>query len=193
MRLKMAPNSLFAILLRSSWWISVGIAVLFALAARALLPAEYWVFGALSGFPFLMIGLVSLYQQLRRPSSRRAEAILQAVRVMSWRDFSQAVDEAFTRDGYAVRRLEGAADFAVTRAGRTALVAARRWKAARHGEEALAALLAQMRAQDASGCTYIALGELSDNAQRFARANGVQVMQEEGLVQLLRALPVKAS
>jgi restriction system protein len=108
----------------------------------------------------------------------------------AWRDFAQAVDEAFTRDGYAVRRIEGAADFAVTRAGRTDLVAARRWKAARHGEEALAALHAQMRALDASGCTYIALGELSDNAQRFARAKGVQVMQEEGRVQLLRAMPV---
>jgi restriction system protein len=190
MRLKMAPNSLFAILLRSSWWISVGIAALFALASRALLPAEYWVFGAMGGFPFLLIGLVALYQQLRRPSSRRVGAILQAVRAMAWRDFAQAVDEAFTRDGYAVRRIEGAADFAVTRAGRTDLVAARRWKAARHGEEALAALHAQMRALDASGCTYIALGELSDNAQRFARAKGVQVMQEEGLVQLLRAMPV---
>jgi restriction system protein len=109
---------------------------------------------------------------------------------MAWRDFSQAVDEAFTRDGYGVRRIEGAADFAVTRGGRTALVAARRWKAARHGEEALAALHAQMRAQDANDCTYIALGELSANAQRFARANGVQVMNEEGLTQLLRAMPL---
>ena len=39
--LKMAPNSLFAILLRSPWWISVGIALVFALASKALLPAEY--------------------------------------------------------------------------------------------------------------------------------------------------------
>ena len=70
MRLKMAPNSLFAVLLRSSWWISVGIAVLFALAARALLPAEYWVFGALSGFPFLLIGLVAF------PGAFAAKAIV---------------------------------------------------------------------------------------------------------------------
>lgn len=188
MNLKMAPNSLFAILLRSAWWISIGIALLFVAASRALMPQEYWTFGAMGGFPFLAIGLIALARQLRRPSSSRVEAILQAVRAMSWRDFSQAVDEAFTRDGYSVRRIEGAADFAVTRAGRTALVAARRWKAARHGEEALAALHAQMRAQDASECTYIALGEMSANAQRFARLNGVQVMQEEGLAQLLRAM-----
>jgi restriction system protein len=192
MRLKMAPNSLFAILLRSGWWISVALALLVVAASRALLPQAYWVFGAMGALPFIAIALISLGKQLRKPSSRRVEAVLQTVRGMSWRDFSQAVEDAFTRDGFAVERIDGAADFAVTRAGRTALVAARRWKAARHGEEALAALHAQMRARDASECTYVALGQLSDNAQRFARANGIQVMQEEGLVQLLRAMQLPA-
>ena len=190
MRLKMAPNSLFAILLRSSWWISIALAGVVVAASRAFLPNEYWPFGAMGGLPFVAIALIALVKQLRKPGSRRAEALLQAVRGMSWRDFSQALEDAFTRDGFAVQRMEGAADFAVTRAGRTALVAARRWKAARHGEEALAALHAQMRARDASECTYIALGELSANAQRFARSHGVRVMQEEGLVQLLRAMPL---
>lgn len=192
MRLKMAPNSLFAILMRSGWWISVALALLVVAASRALLPQAYWVFGAMGALPFLAIAVIALGKQLRKPSSRRVEAVLQAARAMSWRDFSQAVEDAFTRDGFAVQRIDGAADFAVTRAGRTALVAARRWKAARHGEEALAALHAQMRARDASECTYVALGQLSDNAQRFARANGIRVMQEEGLVQLLRAMQLPA-
>ncbi len=191
MRLKMAPNSLFAILLRSSWWISVAIALALVAAARALMPAQYWLFGAMGGLPFVAIAVIALVKQLGRPSSRRVEATLQSVGAMSWRDFSQAVEDGFTRDGYRVQRIDGAADFAVTRAGRTCLVAAKRWKAARHGEEALAALHAQMRAQGASGCTYIALGELSANAQRVARANGVDVMREEGLARLLRAMPLR--
>jgi restriction system protein len=190
MRLKMAQNSLFAVLLRSPWWISVGVAALFVLASRALLPQEYWLFGAMGGFPFLAIGVIALVRQWQRPSGRRVEATTQAVRAMSWREFSQALEEAYTRGGYTVRRIDGAADFAVTRAGRTGLVAAKRWKAARHGEEALAALHAQMRAQDASECSYIALGELSANAQRFARANGVQLVQEDALALLLRGMPI---
>jgi restriction system protein len=193
MRLKMAPNSLFAILLRSSWWISLAIAAAMVAAARALMPAQYWMFGAMGALPLIAIALIALVRQMRKPGSRRVEAVMQAVRRMSWRDFSQALEEAFSRDGFAVQRIEGAADFAVTRAGRTALVAARRWKAARHGEEGLASLHAQMRERDASECTYIALGQLSDNAQRFARANGVQVMQEEGLAQLLRAMALPAA
>jgi restriction system protein len=193
MRLKMAQHSLFAILLRSSWWISLAIAVALVAAARALLPAEYWVFGAIGGVPFVVIALIALVTQLRRPGGHRIEATLQSVRAMSWRDFSQTLELAFARDGYAVQRIEGAADLAVSRAGRTVLVAAKRWKAARHGVEALAALHAQMRAQGASECTYIALGELSANAQRFARTNGVNVMREDGLAQLLRTMQLPTS
>ena len=84
--LKMAPNSLFAILLRSPWWISVGIALVFALASKALLPAEYWLFGAMGGFPFTVIGAISAWKQLQRPSPRRGEAIVQAVSAMPWRE-----------------------------------------------------------------------------------------------------------
>ena len=47
MKLKMAPNSLFAILLRSPWWISVGIAVVMGLLSAALLPEGFRVIGAL--------------------------------------------------------------------------------------------------------------------------------------------------
>lgn len=192
MRLKMARNSLFAVLLRSPWWISLVVAIVIVAASRALLPPDYWVFGAMGAFPFLVIGAIALSRQLRRPSAKRTQEIVQQVRTMSWREFSQALQDAFERDGCRVERLEGgAADLAVTRAGRTSLVAARRWKAARCGEEGLIALHAQMRERDASECTYVALGELSANAQRFARTHNVQVMQQDGLVQLLRALPTR--
>ncbi len=131
---------------------------------------------------------MALYRQLRKPGGRRTEAILQAVRAMSWRDFAQELEAAFVRDGYRVERLQGAADFAVARDGRTTLIAAKRWKAARQGEDAIAALHAQAQSHGASACTCIALGELSANAQTFARTHAVEVMQEEGLVQLLRGM-----
>ena len=40
MKLRMAENSLFAILLRKPWWLSLAIAGVMALLALALLPAE---------------------------------------------------------------------------------------------------------------------------------------------------------
>lgn len=186
MRLKMAEKSLFAILLRSPWWMSLGVGLVVVLTARALVSDQYWMFAAMGAIPFVVIAVIALFKQWSRPSAARTEAVVERVRAMTWREFAQALQDAFAHDGAQVERLEGAADFAVTRGGRTALVAARRWKAARHGEEGLAALHAQMRSRDASECIYIALGELSPNAQAFAKSHGVQVMQGPGLAQLLR-------
>lgn len=188
MKFKMAPNSVFAILLRSPWWISIVLGVLMMVSSRALLPDAYWLFGAMGGVPFLGVGGVALYRQLRAPSAKRAEAILQAVSAMGWRDFSAALEQAFTRDGFTVQRLDGAADLALVKDGRTTLVSARRWKAARQGEEALVALRGAMQARDASECICIALGELSANAQRYAKDHQVQLMQGGPLTLLLRDL-----
>jgi restriction system protein len=182
-----AEKSLFAVLLRSPWWMSLGVGILVVLAARAFLPDRYWPFGASGAAPFVVIAVIAFAKQWRRPSAARTQALVERVRAMSWAQFAQALQAAYERDGAQVQRIEGgAADFALARGGRTTLVAARRWKAARHGQEALAALHAQMRSRDASDCSYIALGELSDNAEAFAKSHGVHVLQDAGLAQLLR-------
>jgi restriction system protein len=123
--------------------------------------------------------------------AQRVALILQRVSAMVWRDFATTLEQAFQRDGYSVQRLEGgAADLCLTRGGRTVLVAAKRWKAARHGTEALQALLDTMRARDASECHYVALGELSEPAKRLAQQHNVQLVHGVALAQLLRDLPV---
>lgn len=64
-----------------------------------------------------------------------------AVAAMPWPAFSNALEEAFKRDGFTVQRVEGTAyDFDNERAGRRMLVAARRWKSAHVGLELLRAL-----------------------------------------------------
>ena len=193
MKFRMAPNSLFAVLLRSPWWISILIAIVFAGASKALLPDEYWIFGAMGGFPMLVIGCIALWQQLQAPSAKKTDAILAAVSAMSWRDFALALEQAWQRDGYAVQRIEGAADFVLTRQGKTAVVAAKRWKAAKPGVDALQELHAAMQARGASECQYVTLGTLSDNAQRFARTHQVKLVQPQALVLLLRHWPATAT
>ena len=187
MKFKMAPNSLFAVLLRSPWWISMTIGVLLGAAAFALLPEQYKVVGSASGMPFVIISVVALGQQMRLPSAGRSEAILRAVAAMSWPQFSALLEEGFAKQGYRVERLQqGPADFVLTRAGRTTLVAARRWKAARHGEESLQALQRAAQSQDASHCLYVTLGDLSANAQHFVKRHQVQLMQGPALAYLLQ-------
>ena len=134
----MSPNSLFAILLRSSCWISFAIAVALALAARFILPGVYGTFAASIAIPFLVIGVVVAWKQRDEPSNARIASTLEIVSALSWRDFSALIEQAFQRDGYVVTRTNGAADFMLLKAGRTSLVSCKRWKAASLGLETLA-------------------------------------------------------
>ncbi|APW40649.1 hypothetical protein RD110_12295 [Rhodoferax koreense] len=189
----MAHGSLFAILLRSPWWISLGIAAAIVAAARTSLPSPYFVFGAMGALPFVVICGIAAWRQLTAPSPTRVAATIEKVAAMSWRDFSSAVESAFAADGYAVTRLAGpAADFAVRKDGRTTLVSCKRWKAASVGTEALRDLSAAQQQEDASAGLVISLGALSEAAQRFAKERGIVVMQGAALAQLLRNLPAAA-
>jgi len=182
-KFRMHENSLFAILLRSPWWISIAVAAGITAVAALFVPAVYGVFAAL---PFLVIGCIAGWRQLRAPSVARMTRTLEEVRTMSWGDFSSALEDAFRRDGYAVSRLNGGvADFEMTKAGRTALVGCKRWKAARTGVEPLRDLDAARRARDAQECIYIATGEFTDGARAFATEKNIRVLHVAELAKLL--------
>jgi restriction system protein len=186
MKLKMAEKSLFAILLRSPWWVSIGLAAVFGLGSKALLPAQYVIFGAMGGFPFVVIGIIAAWRQLQAPSPAKVAHALEGAASMSWRDFSDALERGFKNQGHAVTRPKsGVADFKLDKAGRTTLVSAKRWKAANQGVEPLRELVAARDAQDAQHCTCISLGPLTDNAVKFAKANQVQLIYGTDLAKLI--------
>jgi len=70
-KFQMAKNSLFAVLLRSPWWISAGIALLLALLSFALLPEAYRIVGALSGLPFVVVAALAARRQWHLPRLSR--------------------------------------------------------------------------------------------------------------------------
>lgn len=187
MKLKMAENSLFAILLRSRWWISFAIACGFFLVSMALLPREYALFGALGGTPFAVIGAIALKRQWSAPSETMVQAQLARAAGMSWNEFAAALEAAYRQAGYEVQRSTGGADFVLEKGGRTTLVSAKRWKAARQGVEPLRELDAARRAKEADAAVFLALGELSENAGAFARQAPIRVIQGADLAVLLRA------
>ena len=96
MKFKMAKNSLFAILLRSSWWISLALAVALGLAGAVLLPVEYRIAGALSGFPFAVISAMAAWRQWKLPSAARIDETRDAVSQMAWPAFSALLEQAFS-------------------------------------------------------------------------------------------------
>lgn len=186
MKLRMAKDSLFAILLRSPWWISIAVAAGIVAVVRLVLPGVPVAYAVFAALPFMVIGGIAGWRQLRQPSRARVVDTLEFVRTMSWGDFSGALEDAFRRDGYAVSRLAGpAADFELTKGGRTSLVACKRWKVARTGVEPLRDLDEARRARDAHEGIYVATGEVTDGALKFAREKSIRVVRGAELAKLL--------
>jgi restriction system protein len=190
-KLQMARNSLFAVLLRSPWWVSLLVAAVLVLLAAALLPAAYRTVGALSALPFVVIAAVAARRQWGQPGTAQVARTATALGTMSWPQFAALLEQAFRRDGYTVQRGDADAfDFTLERKGRTMLVAARRWKSARTGLEALRALQAARDRMQAPDALLIALGELTDNARPFAAEHRIAIWQAAELAQALRGVPL---
>ncbi len=179
MKFKIAPNSLFAVLLRNPWWMSFALAAAISVVCAALLPKELSIFAVLGTIPIWVIGCVALKRQWNMPSEAALHAENERLAGLSWNEFSKELQAKFERQGFQVERLQGkaseAADFLLSKAGQTTLVAAKRYKAGSHGIEPLQALVAQQTALGAEKAMYICLGALSEQAEAFATEKGVTV------------------
>lgn len=189
----MARNSLFAVLLRSPWWVSAGLALMLGALAWVLLPVAYRAVGVMGAFPFVAIAAVAAWRQRHAPSEARVAETAQAVRALAWESFAALLEQAFQRDGHAVTRRAGAgADFNLDRKGRRMVVAARRWKSDRTGLEPLRALQAAREAAEAPDALYIGLGDPSDPARAYLAEHGIAYWQAPELAQALRGLALPA-
>jgi restriction system protein len=190
-KLKMAPNSLFAILLRSPWWASLGLAAALALLMRLVLPEQYVAAGMMGGFPFVVIAAIAAWKQLRAPSAAQVSQTLQRLQAMGSREFADAIEAAFRAQGHRVRRLQvPGADLELEMDHKRTLVGFRRWKAASVGVESLRELHAAQVKLQADTSLYVATGALSEKATDFARASQVELM---GLAELARLLRTAAA
>jgi len=186
MKLKMAERSLFAILLRSRWWISIVIAVALSLVAVVMLPRQFVMLAPSAGFPFFIVGIIAAWKQLRAPSPARVAHTREVFADMSWRDFAATVERTYRQQGYTVTRCAtDAADFEIIGNNGKSLVACKRWKAAGTGIEPLKALNAAAEKADARA-VYITLGTLTAQARAYAAEKNIAVLQDADLVRFAR-------
>jgi len=183
MAFELPRNSLFAILLRSPWWVS------FALAGAAFLGVRLFGNDGIAvafAAPFLVIGIYAVFQQLRRPGQKRIAKTLERARALPWEGFRAALEEGFRRDGMTAVPAGGGADLELTHKGLVTLVSCKRWKAMRTGIEPLREFDTATRERGAHARIYVAVGEVTDNARKFAEQKQIKLVQEEELVRLLR-------
>ncbi len=183
MKLKMAENSLFAILMRSPWWMSFGIATGIVAIAAASLPPAWMVYGMFVAAPFVVTGAFAAWRQFRSPSAVRVDATLNAIRAMSWNEFAGAVESALRAEGFEVTRIHRSeSDFEARKASRTTLVGCKRFKVARTGIKPLQELHAAMSTREADDAIYVAVGEVTDQARQFAARSRIRLVQGAELV-----------
>jgi restriction system protein len=181
MKLTLHENSLFAMLLRSPWWVSALLALGIFGALRYFLPWEFALFAAA---PFIGIGGYGAWKQLRRPSTGRIASTLEKARAMPREEFAAALEAGYKREGYGVTR--NGDELRLTREGRVTLLTYQRWKAARTGVDPLREFETSSRGRDAHERAYVAVGEVTDTAQAFAAEKKIRLVQDEELARLLR-------
>lgn len=182
----MAKDSLFAILSRSPWWLSVAIAAAVFSGLALVLPE---LIAAAAAIPFAVIGVYAGWKQLRNPGPAAVARRLGELRALSWPEFSALIEAAFRRDGYTVTKVAaGDVDFELTKGVHRCVVCCKRWKAASTGIGPLRELRDAGRAREASEYVYVAAGDFTANAREFAAANAVRLVNDAALVKLVARL-----
>jgi restriction system protein len=176
-------DTLFTVLSRAPWWISVAVGAAMFAIMHLFLPDIAAVAAAL---PFLGIAGYAGWSQLHAPSATNVAEILGKIRGMSSENFSAILGEAFRRDGYVVTEVfKGAVDLKLDKGGRVSIVSCKRWKAAQTGIGPLRELFEAKETQDAADCIYVAAGDFTANASAFATEKSIRLLRDTPLAELV--------
>jgi restriction system protein len=179
----MAKQTLFAILSRSPWWLSIIVAAVLFAVLQLFLPDLIAISVAL---PFVAIGGYAGWRQLRAPSATKVTDALNLLRAMSWEEFSILIEEAFRQEGYTVAKLTGDdVDYEMSRNERVAVVCCKRWKVTRTGVAPVRDLFKAGQARNAHEYIYVVAGEFTANAREFAAEKSIRLLNDAELVQLV--------
>jgi len=179
-------DTLFAILSRQPWWITVLVAFVVFWVAHAIFPPV----APFVAVPFVGLAVYIAVKQWRSGSPSDVGERLEALRAMPWESFSGAVTRAYEKQGYTISPSEGRGyDFKLAKNGRVTLLQCRRWKVNQVGEGPVRELASAVERHDASRGICLAAGEFSQPARRVAAGEPVTLISGSDLVQLIGASP----
>ena len=169
-----AQGSLFSLLVRAPFWVSLLVAGALFLVARNFLPV---MFAVAVPLPFIGTAFFAGWRQYNTPSPTRVNDTLDRLREMQWLPFAALVAEGFRREGYQVGELDtGVANYELTKSGYTTLVSCKRWRVAQTGVAPLRELHEAMATRGARDCVYVTAGTFTDIAEAFAREKKIRLL-----------------
>lgn len=178
----MAQDTLFRILLRQPWWITLIVAaILFALAHAIFPPVAAFV-----ALPFAGLAVYIAYRQWRGTSPVDADERLAALRAMSWEEFSALLTAAYSRRGYHVAAAERPGyDYALTKGGRITLLQCRRWRVSQVGVGPVRELARAVEREEAMNGICVSASTFTEPARKLVASEPVTLLSGLELVELL--------
>jgi restriction system protein len=178
----MAKETLFNILRRQPWWVTV-------LVAFGVFWIGYAIFPPVAPFvalPFVLLAAYLAILQLRSGTPADVPHRLGELRAMSWDVFSDTVAAAYRKKGYTVLPAEGRGyDFRLVKNGELTLLQCRRWKVNQVGAGPVRELAVAVEQSEARRGICLAAGEFSAPARKLAAAEPVTLLSGRELVDFI--------
>lgn len=186
MKWQMSENSLFALLLRAPWYVSLGLALASIGLSFALLPGQYVVFGLAASLPFIGIASIVLWKLAQKPRASVVEAVDGRTRKMNAKEFGAELTRLFHQAGHTVEPgKKPPVDLIVTKGWRVSLVNYKKWKAAHLGIEQLRSLYELKDEHEASNVKVVTLGQVSAQAGKYAEQHNIEIVGAERLAEMM--------
>jgi restriction system protein len=117
---------------------------------------------------------------------------IESIRSLRWQDFERMVGEAYRREGYAVEispaGADGGKDVILTSAAGTIYVQCKRWRDKVVGVNLVRELKGSMAAARVEFGIFVSSGRFTADAERFAHATGIELVDGKALERLVRGL-----
>ena len=116
------------------------------------------------------------------------------VRNLTWSEFEQLTAAAFRRQGYRVMENcgggpDGGIDLVLVRGDERVLVQCKHWRTSKVGVGLVRELYGITRSREHAGSRgcFVTFGHYTSDAREFARANGIELVDSQGLLKLIES------
>lgn len=136
-------------------------------------------------------GLKAFQLKLNQERLLKEEINLSWVQKLSWRDFEKQTALAYRRQGYEVKETgsdgpDGGIDLVLKKNGKITVVQCKHWKSWHVGVSPVRELLGAKTAEKADAAIFIASGDYTEPAQRFAKQNDITLISHTEFIELIR-------
>jgi restriction system protein len=179
-------------LINSSWWVSplVGLLAFFLLR---LSPKPLSALAPLAFLFFCVLAIPAYFNKRRKLSLIDKHTGEASFSGLTWKEFEELVGEVYRRKGYRVSENytagpDGGVDLRIRKGGERIIVQCKRWNRWKVGVKVIRELYGIMAAEEIDKGIVVISSEFTEEARRFAQANGIELVDGRRLSGFIREL-----